>query len=47
MTFGRFTGERDYNIEMNSRDICCKDVLVELSHAMLQWRASVFNLQIQ
>lgn len=35
MTSGRFTGMWDYNIEMNSRDMFCKDVLVELFLGMV------------
>jgi hypothetical protein len=50
MSSGRFTGKWDYNIEMNSTDMFCKDVLVELFLDMVQWQASlvtVINLWVQ
>ena len=36
MTSGRFTSTWDYNIEMNSRDMFCEEVLVELFLNMAQ-----------
>jgi hypothetical protein len=36
MASGRFTGTWDYNIEVNSRDMFCKGVLVELFLDMVQ-----------
>jgi len=36
MTSGRFIGTWDCNIEMNSTDMFCEDVLVELFLDMVQ-----------